>query len=109
MTTKLKTWADKSDFEYDGSVIQDVEIRYGAKRRWREKVSKAEFRTLLSYFKGKTVDIGTSRTNPPPGSLGEWLQRHVTQTAIASYIGPILIREGYAERVSGQPSKIQFL
>jgi hypothetical protein len=39
---------------------------------------------------------GTSRDKPPDGSLGLWLQTHVTKVATASYIGAILINEGYA-------------
>jgi hypothetical protein len=52
------------------------------------------------------VDIGTSRTDPPRGSVGEWLQLNVSKRAIASYVGPILIAEGYAEK-AGRP-KIGF-
>ena len=51
--------------------------------------------------------IGTSRTDPPRNSVGEWLQLNVTRTALASYVGPILITEGYAEKAGG--SKIRFL
>jgi hypothetical protein len=61
---------------------------------------------LLGHFGGCTVDIGTSRDNPTEGSVGEWLQTHVCKTAIASYVGAILVEEGYARRVCG--SKICF-
>jgi len=40
----------------------------------------------------------TSRTDPPRGSLGEWLMSNITKTAIASYVGAILTHEGYAEK-----------
>jgi hypothetical protein len=53
--------------------------------------------------------MGTSRDNPPTGSVGAWLQENVTKTAIASYVGPILLSEGLASRVPGEPSKIRFV
>jgi hypothetical protein len=34
----------------------------------------------------------------PANSVGAWLQGHVTQTALASYVGPILIRHGFARQ-----------
>ena len=40
------------------------------------------------------------------GSVGEWLQNNVTKTAIASYVGAILIHEGYA--VKGKGAEIEF-
>ena len=49
----------------------------------------------------------TSRTGPTPDSVGEWLQASVTKTAMASQVGPILLDEGYAERVPGAGSKIR--
>jgi hypothetical protein len=54
-----------------------------------------------------TVDAGTSRTDPPAKSVGEWFLANVTKTAIASYVCPILIHEGFAERVD--KSQIAFV
>jgi len=108
MAKTLQTWAGRSSFVYDGSVSQGTEIRYGKDHRWRLNISREQYEALLKYFKNRTVNIGTSRTDPPLGSVGEWLQNNVTLTATASYIGPILIHEGYAERVS-TPSKIRFV
>jgi hypothetical protein len=51
---------------------------------------------LIETFKGRTVLIGSSRTNPPKDSLGEWLIKNITKQAIASYIVPILIEEDHA-------------
>jgi len=103
---RLQTWARRSQFEYTGSVEAGVLIRYG--RSGQEvRVSREQFATLLRHFHGRAVSIGTSRTIPPAGSVGEWLQKHVTKTAIASYVGPILIHEGYAEK-GQEPSEIHF-
>ena len=95
---KLKTWAGRSDFKYTGSVKDGTEIYYGKEYKYKAKVSSADYFALTRKFSGSTVDIGTSRDIPPSGSIGEWLQINVTNTAIASYVGPILISEGYAEK-----------
>jgi hypothetical protein len=103
----LPTWAGESNFEYTGSVAVGTQILYG-KKRSRKTITAAQYRALLRHFKGGTVGIGTSRTNRPPGSVGQWLEENVTGTAIASYVGPILLEEGYAERVPGAESEIRF-
>lgn len=95
----LETWAGKSSFSYTGSVKSGTIITYGS--GFSLSVSADQYTKLLNYFEGRTINIGTSRTNPPRGSVGEWLQANVTKTAIASYVGPILISEGYAEKAGG--------
>lgn len=69
-------------------------------------VTAEQYTRLLHHFRGRTVSIGTSRDNPPIGSVGRWLQGNVTRTAIASYVGPILVAEGYAEKIG---SDIRFI
>jgi hypothetical protein len=101
----LPTWAKRSKFSYSGSITEGTTIIYG--KGFSLTVSSSQYSELLKHFRGRTADIGTSRTNRPPGSVGEWLQSHVTKTAIASYIGSILIAEGYAEKTGGQ--RIRFL
>lgn len=76
-------------------------------RGWQASVSAEQYRALLTRFAGDTVSAGTSRTDPPAGSLGEWLQENVTKVAIASYVAPILIAEGYAEALHG-PHLLRF-
>jgi hypothetical protein len=93
----METWQGRGEFSYTGSVQEGVQITYG--KGWKVSVSAKDFARLLEHFAGKTVQMGTSRTNPQPGSVGEWLQANVTKTAIASYVGPILIHEQYAQRV----------
>ena len=102
--TTLSTWAGRSRFSYSGSVTQGTTIIYG--RGFSLPVSPAQYNALLNHFRGQTVDIGTSRDNPPRGSVGEWLQSNITKTAIASYVGPIFINEGYAEMADR--SRIKF-
>jgi hypothetical protein len=100
------TWGGRSQFAYTGSIKDGIFLEYGREGRYSCEISREQCRALLKHFRGRTVPIGTSRTQPPEGSLGEWLQRHVTRTAIASYVGPILVSEGYAERPS--QSEIMF-
>ena len=97
----LPTWAGRSEFRYGGSVKEGVTIKYGNGFSYTQKISAQQFRNLLDYFRERTVNIGTSRTTPPPGSVGEWLQVNVTKIAMASYVGPILINEKYATKVGG--------
>jgi hypothetical protein len=98
---RLPTWTGRSEFTYGGSVKEGVTIKYGNGFSYTQKMSAQQFRNLLDYFGGRTVNIGTSRTTPPPGSVGEWLQVNVTKIALASYVGPILINENYATKVVG--------
>jgi hypothetical protein len=106
MTTKLDTWAGRSKFEYEGSVAEGTTIRYG--QGWTVTVSAEQYHALLNHFRDAETEMGTSRDTAPAGSVGEWLQENVTKSAIASYVGRILLHEGYAKRVPGQPSRIRF-
>ncbi len=101
----LPTWTGRSRFSYSGSVTEGTTITYGS--GFSLTISQTQYNALLNHFRSQTVDIGTSRDNPPHGSVGEWLHSNVTKTAIASYVGPILINEGYAEMVGR--SRIHFL
>ncbi len=100
----MKTWAGRSTFSYDGCIGRGTRIAYG--KGFSSTVSANQYAELLNYFRDRRVAIGTSRTEPPRDSVGEWLQSNVTKTALASYVGPILITEGYAERVGS--SEIRF-
>lgn len=103
---RLRTWRPENNifFSYIGSITQGTTIAYGAGRQLT--ISKHQYKALLDHFQGQTVNIGTSRDNRPPGSVGEWLYLNGVKTAIASYVGPILIHEGYAEHAGGP--KIRF-
>jgi hypothetical protein len=92
----LETWEGNRSFEYTGSVPEGTEI--SLESGGTVMVSARQYATLVHAFRGRAVDIGLSDPNPSPGSVGEWLQESVTRTPIASYVGPILIAEGYAQR-----------
>ena len=103
----MPTWGGKSEFDYVGSVATGTDIQYGTNKKCRIPISASQYVQLLAYFGGQEVLVGTHRVNPPSGSLGEWLKKNVTQTASASYVAPILVKEGYAVRASDS-RKIKF-
>ena len=100
----LRTWGRRSQFQYTGSVETGTDITYGEGRKAR--VNAHHYVALRQRFLNRQVPVGTSMTDPPANSLGAWLQANVTRTAIASYVGPILVREGYAERVGEHDIRI---
>ena len=92
----LRTWGRRSEFGYSGCVATGTEIHYG--KDSHRLISREQYAALLAHFQGQVVDIGASRGHPPAGSLGAWLKQNVTRSAIATYVGPILLHEDYAER-----------
>jgi hypothetical protein len=107
MVKVLSTWAGRSQFRYTGSVATGTEIEYGDHFRHRARITAGAYASLLSQFSGRQVKIGTSRDAQPDGSVGDWLKANVSKTALASYVGPILIEEGYAV-VGGESDQIMF-
>jgi len=104
---RMPTWAGKSEFECDGAVGEDITFYYGKNFSHTLKISACDVTKLLTAYAGMEASIGTSRTDPPAGSVGAWLKLNVIETAIASYLGPILIADGYATRGSGS-DRIRF-
>src|SRR5450755_4947089 len=104
----LRTWGGKSSFRYSGLVTTGTEIEYGKDFRSKASISKEQYSALRTYFSKREVSIGTSRTNPPAGSVGEWLMQNVKRTALASYVGPILILEKCASKGAAE-DRIKFL
>jgi hypothetical protein len=118
MRQKLPTWGvwkgkppkdskKKFDFEYVGSVESGTTIYFGKDEKIF--ISKENYTKLLERFKGQTVTIGTPHEKDlPQDTVGGFLQKILeTQTVYASYVGPILIHEGYAIKGEDQ-SKIEF-
>lgn len=94
--TALATWAGRSTFEYRRHANGGYDIRFGHGQT--VYVSPALLDALVRTFGNKSLPLGTSRTAPPPNSLGAWLQRHLVPTATASYIGPLLVEIGLAAK-----------
>lgn len=106
---ELPTWSGRSKFEYSGSIQSGTHIFFGKAFRYHEFIAPEQYQMLLSHFKRKTVSLGTSHTDPPIGSVGSWLLPNVCRRALASYVGPILLEERCATRISGESDMIQFL
>ena len=100
----LKTWGGRSRFEYNGRVETGTDIEFGQGNHIRVKAQ--QYAALRRHFLDRMVPVGTSRTDVPAHSLGAWLQANVTPTAIACYVAPILVREGYAIRVGDHDIRI---
>ncbi len=108
--TTLETWGGRSDFRYEGSITQGTKIFYKDKSKatsWSTEVVTAEqYQGLLSKFSGLEVELGHYPT-PRTGSIEEWLKVQYDQWGLTSYIGPILVHEGYAVRVAAK-TRIRF-
>ncbi|MCA1318384.1 hypothetical protein LC085_00555 [Bacillus tianshenii] len=104
---EMKTVVKKKKFHYKGSVESGLEIYFGKELKSKVEVNSFQLENLLDYYKNTIAVIGTSRTTPPQGSIGSWLINNVTKQAIASYIIPILIKEGYVRLVDN--SKVEFI
>ena len=104
---ELKTWRERSKFKYEGSIELGTAIYFGNNNL--VNISSGQYKELVKYFAGRTVNIGTSRTKPPNKSVGEWLINNISKTAIASYVGAILIYEGYAEKIGGSDIKFNLV
>ena len=92
----MDAWGKHGRFSYAGDLERGTRIVYG---RNKQLVVPAEtYAELLARFAGKTVAIGASR-RPARGSLGSWLRTHLGVELAVVYVGPILVREGAAERL----------
>ncbi len=103
----LPTWGGRKMFQYDGSVAAGTTVYCGVDFAYSYRVEAEEYAAMIDEFAGQEVTIGTSRSDPPRGSLGEWFTERFNQYGMTSYVGPILIKEGYAARGS-QQDKIRF-
>ncbi|HKK05649.1 MAG TPA: hypothetical protein VKA50_07360 [Gammaproteobacteria bacterium] len=92
------TWGGRSTFDYNGCIEIGTEIFFGANEN--QTISAQQWQTLRRQFIGRVVEIGTSRDNPPQGSMGEWFYANILNQALMSYVGVILVREYFAVRES---------
>ncbi len=107
MSKILLTWGREGEtFSYEGSVATDTTIHYGKDFKYKATISKFDYQQLFRVFSGKQIAIGTSKTDPPPGSVGEWMKANINKTGLMSYVGAILLNEGYATKP--KRGRIQF-
>lgn len=99
-------------FSYDGTTGDGVVLQHGAPIR----IAPELFDAVRREFSGRTIPLGASRTNPPPGGLGEWLARYsktVNRRALtsghASFVAAIMVHEGLARaHLEGTKVLLQF-
>lgn len=91
----MESWGHHGRFSYQGNLGSGLKIILGVDRSF--VVSPGVLSSLLAHFAGRVVPIGASR-NPARDSLGAWLRSRVDAPLAAAYVGPILVKEGVAER-----------
>ena len=96
----IKIWKEKREFRYKGSVKDGTQVIVEELEDENVMISSLQYYDLLSKFRGKTVNIGLPDSNNeiPDDSLGSWLRDNVRRIPLAAYVGPILVKEGYAEK-----------
>lgn len=89
-------WGKRGTVRYKGSVKEGTQVIL---KDEDVIVSSLQYQDLLSKFRGKVANIGLpdSRGVIPDDSLGAWLRDNVRRIPLAAYVGPILVKEGYAE------------
>ena len=92
----LHTWDCHSRFCYAGSVKEGTLILYGG--GFSKEIPASVYQRMIAQFSGRTVCCETSRSSPKSGSLGMWLGENVSNAAVASFVGAILVSEGYAKK-----------
>ncbi|WKC35673.1 hypothetical protein QYM18_14455 [Ectopseudomonas chengduensis] len=92
----LDTWGGRSEFDFVGSIKQGTIITYGSNNQIT--FTAQQYQAMLENFRGQTITVSPERNEPEHGSLEFWLRNNVTQTAIASYVAPILVNEGVVTR-----------
>ena len=97
----LPTLGGRSSFDYTGSVKDGTKIWFGKEKKNTARITWEAYAKLLEDYRGQTILVGNGRRNRPLGSLGAWLQDHVTRAVVAAYVAKILIEEGYGEKVEG--------
>ncbi len=102
-----KTFAGRKKFSYVGSVETGTKIWVGTAMLSPLRFTKEQWAALLGQFREKTIPAGLSFDKPEAGSMGDWIQANwKTKIGPATYVGGILIAEGYAERT--RPGEIRF-
>ena len=93
----IPTRTGRATFRVSGSIATGADIWPG-KMRYPIKFPKSFMDALLARFSEQEVAVGGSFGDPPPGSLGEFIQQKLkTKMNPAVYLAALLIEEGYAD------------
>ena len=90
----VRTVGGGAEFRYRGSTDTVTVIRYSAEDL-ELRLTSADYSRIWERFRGREVKVGTSQS-PPNDSLGAFLRDEITHCGAASYVGRILLDEGYA-------------
>ena len=96
----LFPWSGLREFRCEGSVPKGITFHTGVGFSHPYSLNATELHQILTEFSGREVKIGTHRTAPPDGSIGDWIKGRFKLGGIMSYLGVVLVEEGYAERCS---------
>ena len=99
-------------FSYEGTTGEGVVLLHGVPIRIEPEL----FDAVRREFTGRTIPLGTSRTTPKPGGLGEWLARYsktvngrTLTSGHASFVAAIMVHEGLARaHLKGTAVHLQF-
>jgi hypothetical protein len=87
--------ARRTAFTYRGSVPDGIVLEFESPVEIRAE----SLRAVIEQFRGRVVPGGFSRTDPTPGSVGEFLDRlpgNLT-SGHASFVCAVLRHEGYVQ------------
>lgn len=96
----------RSSFYCKGTVAEGVKIQFN---RGGSSFTAADWKALIQHFASRpSVVAGTSRDNPPSGSLGAYLVEK-KGVNLASFLLPIMLEEGLVNVMSvGRSLKVGF-
>ncbi|WP_341313491.1 GIY-YIG nuclease family protein [Paraburkholderia sp. IMGN_8] len=89
---QLNTATGKAQFEYSGNREAGIELHFGnGQQTFRVRVSAETINALLAEFASRPapVVVGTHFSDPPLGSIGDWLKAQGLQN-VACYLVPAL-------------------
>jgi hypothetical protein len=90
--SRLPTFGGRTTFSAELYSNGDIRLRYGA--HGTKLVEREVFEKISDQFEGTAIHL-TSQSGP---SLNAWLLEHFSRTRLASYVGAVLIQQGYAVR-----------
>ena len=97
----IPTWGQRSKFQYEGSVATGTKIH--GRNAPVISITKEYYADILKHFACKTVKSGTPFDLPPEGSLGWYMmEQKMTRSSYVTYVGAILVEEGYAKKIGSQ-------
>lgn len=100
----LSTWGKHGRFSYMGDLARGTKVMYGRGESFI--VPPEVYADLFRVFGGRDLKIGLS-LRPPRESLGAFLASRLGRQGLAAYVGPLLVAEGAAERVSAQELRLR--